>query len=161
MMCCDQAASILQCSSSLPWGPCEKVVYSPYLSLIDYFHPGVLSRSMSASTNLDRSSFGSMGGCRETGMVLNRNMLLSVRNSDILLTAAFWGGGIDNEVMQAFPVSPLYSLHSEKVLQRTNHTIIKKGHNRWKHRTTQLSESGELNPYPRALKSCTLTSPPS
>ena len=74
------------------------------------------------------------------------------------LTAAFWGGGIDEEVMQALPVPP-FTL--KKCYREIITRIIKEGHKRWNHRNTQLSESGDLTPRPWSPKPRTLTTAPS
>ena len=56
------------------------------------------------------------------------------------LTAAIWGGGIDEEKMKILPVP---SFTRKKCYRELIARIIKEGHNRWKLRNTQLSESGD------------------
>ena len=74
------------------------------------------------------------------------------------LTSAFWGGGIDEEIMQALPVP---SFTRKKCYRELIARIIKEGYTRWKLRNTQLSESGDLNPHLWSPKPRTLTSLPS
>ena len=74
------------------------------------------------------------------------------------LTSAFWGGGIDEETMQALPIP---SFTRKKCYRELIARIIKEGHTRWKLRNTQLSESGDLNPHLWSPKPRTLTSLPS
>jgi hypothetical protein len=60
--------------------------------------------------------------------------------------------------MQALPVPPFTR---KKCYRELITRIIKEGHNRWKHRNTQLSESGELTPHLWSPKPRTLTTLPS
>jgi hypothetical protein len=60
------------------------------------------------------------------------------------LTAAFWGGGIDEEVMMDLPVPPfLGKIYYRALIVR----ILKEAHKRWKQRNTQLFQSGNLTDY--------------
>jgi hypothetical protein len=43
------------------------------------------------------------------------------------LTAAFWGGGIDEEVMQTLPITPF---NRKKCYRELITRVIKEGHNR-------------------------------
>ena len=60
------------------------------------------------------------------------------------LTAAFWGGGIDEEVMMDLPVPPFLR---KKCYRALIVRILKEAHKRWKQRNTQLLQSGNLTDY--------------
>ena len=56
-------------------------------------------------------------------------------------TTAFWGGGIDEEVMLALPI-PFFTL--QKCYRELIRRILKEAHKRWRHRNTQLKQSGHI-----------------
>ena len=56
-------------------------------------------------------------------------------------TTAFWGGGIDEEVMLALPI-PFFTL--QKCYRELIRRVLKEAHKRWRHRNTQLKQSGHI-----------------
>jgi hypothetical protein len=54
---------------------------------------------------------------------------------------AFWGGGIDEEVMLALPI-PFFTL--QKCYRELIRRVLKEAHKRWRHQNTQLKQSGHI-----------------
>jgi hypothetical protein len=57
----------------------------------------------------------------------------------------FWGGGVDEAVMQALSIQ---FFTCKKCYRELVARVIKECHKRWKYRNTQLADAGELTPHP-------------